>query len=324
MLRCKLLVATVLPVSNARLHCVSVHTLRESTCLSSTMLLSAVLIPLALSTIYLVSYHVSRPTTDLKPKVFVLGLSKTGTTSVGNALALLGYKRIGWKDIRSRHLVHTFIHGDLSALVDQAHYFDAFEDLPWPYVYHEMAEMYPNAKFVLTLRKDEDTWLKSMRRHMGRGTWEPAAFFYGAQNVDGNEQIVLNYYRNHTANVRDYFKDKPDRYAELVIDDGDVNWNVLCQVAQCPEGLTPTVEFPKSNTVEHWHDGDFLANLHSLWGWTITRLEEYTSKVYYEHQWPVMNRTLELVWHYISIVELAICQLYFQFVVQTQQPLPVR
>ena len=287
------------------------------------MLFSAVLIPLVLSTVYFVAYQVAQPPSTLKPKIFVIGLSKTGTTSVGNALALLGYKRLGWKDIRSRHLVHTFIHGDLAALIDQTHYFDAFEDLPWPFAYREMAEMYPDSKFVLTLRKDDQTWLRSARRHMGRGNWEPAEFFYGAQDVDANPQVVLSSYRNHTADVRQYFEDKPERYTELVIDDGDVNWRRLCEVAQCPRGLVPIIEFPKSNTAEHWKDGSFVANLHWLWGWTITRIEEVTSYYYYSHQWPILNRILELVWHYISIVELAICQMYFKLAVQSQEPLPV-
>ena len=287
------------------------------------MWFQALLIPLVLTGIHLAAIQISQPSEDLKPKIFVLGLSKTGTTSVGNALALLGYKRIGWKDIRSRHLVHTFIHGDLDALIDQTHYFDAFEDLPWPYVYKEMAQMYPDAKFVLTLRKDEQTWLKSLRRHMGRGNWEPGAYFYGASDVNGNEEVVLESYQKHTANARNYFEDRPDRYVELIIDDGDVNWKTLCRVAQCPKGLIPTVPFPKSNTAGHWRDGSTTANLHGVLMWAITRAEEHVSYIYYERKWPVVNMILEHVWYFISIVELAVCQLYFKLIVQNQEPLPV-
>ena len=192
------------------------------------------LIPLILSSIYLIANQLARPPTHLKPKIFVIGLSRTGTTSIGNALALLGYKRIGWKDIRSRHLVNTYIQGDLGPLIEQTKYFDAFEDLPWPYIYPQMAEMFPDAKFILSLRKHENTWLKSIRRHTARANWRPAAYFYGAHEVDGNEATVLNAYRNHTATVREYFKNKPERYSELVIEDGDANWKTLCRIAECP------------------------------------------------------------------------------------------
>ena len=287
------------------------------------MLIASLIIPFILSSIYLISLQIAQIPTNLKPKIFVLGLSKTGTTSVGDALALLGYKRIGWKDIRSRGLVHTYIHGDLSALLEQTHYFDAFEDLPWPFVYREMAELFPDAKFILTLRRDEETWVSSMRRHMERGHWKPAEAFYGAQMVEGNEGIVLNAYRNHTKGVREYFEGTPEKYVELVVDDGDRNWELLCRVAKCPDGVVPTVAFPRSNTAEHWQDGRFVARLHWIWGWTATRVEELTSSIYYERQWPVANRFLGLLWHYISVVELAICQLYYTYVVQGDQLLPV-
>ena len=277
--------------------------------------------PIYLSALGLLVNYFATPPTYLKPKVFVIGLSKTGTTSIGNALDFLGYKRIGWKDIRSRHLAHTYIHGDLKPLIGQTEYFDAFEDLPWPYVYQGMAERYPDAKFVLSLRKDEKTWLESMRRHMGRGTWEPAAHFYGAEHVDGNEETVLNAYRNHTANVRRYFEDKPDRYVEMVVDDGDANWKTLCSVAQCPEGQIPSVSFPRSNTVADWHDGHPLANLHWLYGWTVTRIEELTEHAYYESKNPVLNLVLRKTWHVINISELAICEVYFKIAVKGQLPL---
>ncbi|KAF2773960.1 hypothetical protein EJ03DRAFT_251458, partial [Teratosphaeria nubilosa] len=215
------------------------------------------------------------------PKIFVLGLSKTGTTSIGDALALLGYKRLGWKDIRSRHLVHTWANGDHSALITQTRYFDAFEDLPWPFMYQEMAEMYPDAKFLLSLRKDDETWLRSMRRHVGRGEWQPYSYFYGTTQVEGNEETVLNSYRNHTENVRAYFRDQPHRYAELNIDHGDPNWDVLCRLADCPDGRVPSVPFPRSNTAANWSNGPVVDRLHFLWSWTITRIEEFSSESVY-------------------------------------------
>jgi hypothetical protein len=141
--------------------------------------------------------------------------------------------------------------------------------------------------------------------------------------VEGNEEVVLSAYRNHTKAVREYFEGMPERYAELVVDDGDRNWELLCRVAKCPDGVVPTVGFPRSNTAEDWQDGSFVANLHWLWSWTATKIEELTSSIYYERQWPVVNRFLELLWHYTSVVELAICQLYFTYVVQRDQLLPV-
>ena len=220
--------------------------------------------------------------------------------------------------------MHTFIHGDIDSVIDQTKYYDAFEDLPWPYMYRQMAEMYPDAKFVLSLRKDEQTWLRSIKRHMGRGFWQPASYFYGAQFVEGNEETVLNAYRNHTASVREYFRDKPDRYTELVVDNGDVKWKVLCSVAQCPEGCTPIESFPKSNTAAHWHDDDKIISFFQwLWGWTVARIEEMTSRCYYKHSWPMMNIVLEKAWALISVFDMAVSHLYFKIMIESQEPLPV-
>jgi hypothetical protein len=66
----------------------------------------ALLLALLLSHI---SYQLAQPPPGLKPKIFVIGLSKTGTTSIGDALEMLGYRRLGWRDIRSQHMVHTWV-----------------------------------------------------------------------------------------------------------------------------------------------------------------------------------------------------------------------
>lgn len=283
------------------------------------------LLPLLLSTTYLLATQIAHPPPPLKPKIFVLGLSKTGTTSIGNALALLGYKRTGWKDIKSRHLVHSLMNGDTAALLAETRYYDAFEDLPWPYVYREVSALYPDARFVLSLRKDEETWVRSLRRHMSRGRWEPTRWFYGAERVEGNEAVVREKYRNHTAEVRAFFAgEKEDRFAELVIDDdGEVNWAVLCRLAECPGGRPPRVAFPRSNTAAQWRDGHVSAELHRGLMWVITRVEEWSARVYYGRKSAVVNAVLEVVWHFVDVVELAVCQMYFMLVVQTQAPLPV-
>jgi hypothetical protein len=52
-----------------------------------------------------------------RPKVFVIGLSKTGTTSLGDALSRLSFRRVGWEDIRSRFLFRSYLNHDLTPLV---------------------------------------------------------------------------------------------------------------------------------------------------------------------------------------------------------------
>lgn len=266
--------------------------------------------PLVLAAlILLIANEIAQPPDTLRPKVFIIGLSKTGTTSIGDALALLGYKRLGWKDIRSRHLVHSYANDDYGALFDQTRYYDAFEDLPWPFVYRQMAERYPDSKFVLSLRKDDQTWLRSMQRHVGRGTWLPYEYFYGAHQVDGHEDKVLRAYQNHTENVRAYFANQQERYVELVIDDGDVNWESLCRFTGQP---LPNVGFPKSNTAAHWQNGTMQDTLHFMWSWSITRVEEQSAFWYYRGGQSTVAFILKLAWSVVSIIEQACSELYYK------------
>ena len=281
---------------------------------SPSALWSWATIPILLLAILLALDRWTQPPSaeTLKPKVFVLGLSKTGTTSIGDALQKLGYRRLGWRDVRSRHLVQTFTHGDLKPLVELTHYFDAFEDLPWPLLYCEMAEMYPDAKFILSMRKTEETWLRSMRTHMGRGKWLPYSQFYGADTMDGNEDIILESYVNHTKKVREYFRDKPHRYVELNIDDGDVNWRTICQVAQCPDGKVMDIKFPKSNSVASWEMGYILDNVRWSWGFVVTRVDEFASEHYYASGRTVLRALLGFGWNICDVVDRAWTEFYFQ------------
>lgn len=287
-----------------------------------TMQASWLAIPVLLfSILILVCTELAQPPANLKPKVFVIGFSKTGTTSFGDALAQIGYKRLGWKDIRSRHMVHSYVNGEYEPLIEQTRFYDAFEDLPWPHLYREMAEMYPDSKFILSLRKDDATWLKSMRRHVGRGKWIGYSHFYGAVTFDGNEETIRQSYTNHTARVREYFAETPERYLELTVDDGDVNWSKLCGFVGCPGGVVPDTPFPRSNAASTWRDGsvDVIGWLHWMWGWTITRIEEITTYLYYEKKQPSARVVLSFVWRTVDTIEMACSEMYYKHITQPAQ-----
>jgi len=92
-------------------------------------------------------------------KVLGVGLGRTGTASLNQALTILGY--------RSRHFDTTFMslveaasttgHLDLSSYDNV----DALTDNPTNLFYEEFLERYPLLKFILTIR-DEDSWVKSV------------------------------------------------------------------------------------------------------------------------------------------------------------------
>ena len=102
------------------------------------------------------------------PKVFCLGMHKTGTTSLLHSFLRLGIRTCDGLAGASQAERLDFARADnkfnyLQALIAQ---FQAFEDVPWPLFYKELYELYPEARFILTTR-DPQLWIHSCVSHFG-------------------------------------------------------------------------------------------------------------------------------------------------------------
>ncbi|OZJ05641.1 hypothetical protein BZG36_01499 [Bifiguratus adelaidae] len=184
-------------------------------------------------------------------KVFCIGLNKTGTTSLGDALASLGYRRSGWHDYTSRRLMHQWLCGDIEAMARYAAQYDVLEDFPWPLVYREMADQFPDALFILSVRQSEEAWLSSVSRHTARRKWIGHKIIYGSYDTHNNHHSYLDVYRGHLESVKAYFADKPDRLLRLSIDE-TTEWKEICTFIGVPD--IPTRPFPRSNSASAQHD----------------------------------------------------------------------
>ena len=181
-----------------------------------------------------------------KSKLFGIGLSKTGTTSLANALQILGYKT---KDNMG---VVKYATGDLSsvdlAVVDAN---DALTDTPIPSFYRALDARYPGSKFILTVR-DSEGWLKSCKkqftqRFAERQTDAHKRLFldlYGTDVFD--ERRFASGYATFVDGVREYFKDRPHDLLIIDVTAGE-GWDQLCRFLEQP---LPDVPFPKANVTE--------------------------------------------------------------------------
>jgi len=92
-------------------------------------------------------------------KVFGIGFHKTGTTTLRDALMMLGYRVTGPNGTKDPAIA-----AKLDEMVeDLSAHFDAFQDNPWPLVYRKMDALHPGSKFVLTVR-DPDRWIALFNR----------------------------------------------------------------------------------------------------------------------------------------------------------------
>ena len=103
--------------------------------------------------------------TPTRPKVFCVGFHKTGTKSLGAALATLGYRVAGPRGTLDPQIATNALPLALRLAGD----FDAFQDNPWPILFKELDAAFPGSRFILTLREPA-AWIASVVRHFGHAT----------------------------------------------------------------------------------------------------------------------------------------------------------
>ena len=183
------------------------------------------------------------------PKVFGIGLPKTGTNSLNDALNRLG--------IRS---VHHPVDGATKRELRQGAYrlqilddYDALTDMQAAAFFRELDQTWPDSRFILTTRPIP-AWLDSADAHFHRvrprkpgsfGHWLRTAMFGTALFHRERFEAVA---RRHVADVRDWFQaeGRRERFLELPLtrQSGRRNWRALAEFFGVDP---PDVEFPWSN-----------------------------------------------------------------------------
>ncbi len=176
----------------------------------------------------------------MKTKVFCIGFHKTGTTSLEIALKKLGFRVTGSfgtkdPDISEKAQRLAF---------EKALEYDAFEDNPWPILYQELDQQFPNSKFIMT-RRSSESWIRSQVRDFGRSETPMRQWIYGVGCPQGNEDIFVARYERHNREVLAYFKDRSDDLLIFELPKGD-GWAELCPFLGHD---IPDEPFPHANKV---------------------------------------------------------------------------
>ena len=91
------------------------------------------------------------------PKVFGIGLDRTGTTSLANALNELGILTIHYADDATTN--QELIAGNKLTILEE---YQGIIHGTSPF-FQKLDNLYPDSKFILTIREQQQ-WLKSMQR----------------------------------------------------------------------------------------------------------------------------------------------------------------
>jgi len=146
--------------------------------------------------------------------------------------------------------------------------FKAITDFPVALYFEEIAELYPNTKFILTARENSEVWFRSWDT-LTKSITQPTRFGYFVPEVrnlgyylrwlfsiinddesyltvpfplpNQNKKAAIASYESHNKRVREIVP--PDRLLEYNVKDG---WSPLCDFLEIE--ICPTTPFPKSNS----------------------------------------------------------------------------
>lgn len=161
-------------------------------------------------------------------KLFGIGLSKTGTTSLHDAFEKLGYKSITFPhDHQTIYQLETGVFE-----LDILKKVDAITDVTIVPFFKQLDRSYPGSKFILTVR-DRAGWLKSVEAHWSRfrvETRDNPRFFVRAAvygSIEFHAGQYADVYDAHVREVQHYFRDRPDDLLVFNICGGE-GWEKLC------------------------------------------------------------------------------------------------
>ena len=173
-------------------------------------------------------------------KVIGVGFQKTGTSSLRDALQILGY-RVG---DNNHQLLWPILRGRWARVFRNLERYDAVEDNPWPLIYKEIDAHVPGCKFILTVREPE-SWHQSVARHIGdlRDPMHEWIYGRGKGLPKDHKSNTLAVYNAHNSEVLTHFKDRPEDLLVLDFTQG-AGWEELCGFLGYK---TPKVPFPHAN-----------------------------------------------------------------------------
>lgn len=190
-------------------------------------------------------------------KVFEIGVAKTGTTSLGRAYEILGFKHKAEDPDLYLKFINNYDYEILFEVIDK---YDAFQDGPWhnkDVDYKILDKKYPNSKFII-LERDDESWIRSNEKfyspkyHKDWENWE-YSFLIDNRWVTQRESVIeekLNYKKSKYLEIKEYFKDRQNDLLIMNICDGQ-GWEVLCPFLGKE---IPNVPFPKLNVYGENYD----------------------------------------------------------------------
>jgi hypothetical protein len=174
----------------------------------------------------------------MTPKIFCIGMNKTGTISLHEALEILGYRSLHWGGPEIAITIKMCAEAGKPLLTDVADY-DAYSDI-WMLSerFDVLDHQYPGSRFILTTRPREE-WVESRRKHVLRNQERAGRGEYTGNFLEIDPKAWRAEWDAHHERVSDYFAGRDDLLV-MRISEGD-GWELLCPFLGHP---MPDAPFP--------------------------------------------------------------------------------
>jgi hypothetical protein len=177
-----------------------------------------------------------------RPRIFGIGLNKTGTSSFHEALTVLGFESLHFGGQEAHDAVKAAIDAGEPLLTRLDPRFDAFSDIGLlSRRFALLDRQYPGSRFVLTVR-DVDAWVDSRRRHVEHNIERKARGEYDGTFLVIDEARWRREWATHMERVHDYFRARTN-FLEIDLTCQPA-WGPLCALLEVDE---PDQPFPWAN-----------------------------------------------------------------------------
>lgn len=191
-------------------------------------------------------------------KLIGAGFGRTGTMSMKTALEMLGlgpchHMKEIFAHPEQREMWRSMANGGPRDWDKVFENYNSSVDWPSAYYWRELAEFYPDAKVLLTVRSSE-SWYDSISKTIFKVLQEEdepngiGSVLIGDNTFGGNltdRDHAISVYEQNTADVKSAIS--ADRL--LVYSAGD-GWEPLCEFLDCP---VPSEPYPRSNSTDEFN-----------------------------------------------------------------------
>ena len=203
-------------------------------------------------------------------KIVGVGLNKTGTKTLKFYLRHWGFRHQSY-DLDA---FNRFRAGRVAELLASMRAYDSFEDWPWPLLYREIDDYFPDARFILTTRRNADVWYRSLCNMAVRmGPFKDfERHIYGHAMPQGHRAEHLRYYCEHNRAVEAHFRDRPGKLLRVCWETGD-DASSLAEFLGLQGDIPPPRQVNRSSRSVYTGDNLYLAQANRLLyqGWWHTR-----------------------------------------------------